>query len=126
VKYIFTDEACRPAGHYSQAVLHNGMIYISGQLAVDKNGVKYFDSIGKETEVALSNLDAILREGGSQKELVLKTTVYVSDISHWDEVDKVYSNYFGDHKPARAVVPTKELHHGFRVEIEAIAAVKEK
>lgn len=125
MQYINTKEACQPAGHYSQAVTHNGLIYISGQLAVDKDGVKHFENIQKETEVALANLDAILKESGSERELVLKTTVYVSDISLWGEVNKVYSEFFGSHKPARAVVPTRELHYGFRVEIEAIAAVKE-
>lgn len=125
MQYVNTKEACQPAGHYSQAVTHNGLIFISGQLAVDKNGEKHFDSIQKETKIALANLDAILKESNSERGLVLKTTVYVSDISLWSEVNKVYSEFFGNHKPARAVVPTRKLHYGFRVEIEAVAAIKE-
>ncbi len=124
MKYVNTDKACQPAGHYSQATVYNGMVFVSGQLAVDKDGNKHFDSITKETEVALANLDAILEEAGSNKDLVLKTTIYVSDISLWDEVNRVYSDYFGSHKPARAVVPTRDLHYGFHVEIEAVAAVR--
>ena len=69
-------------------------------------------------------LEAILQASGSSIKSVLKTTVYVSDITLWSRVNQVYAQFFGEHKPARAVVPTRELHFGFQVEIEAVAAVE--
>ena len=124
MKIIFTEKAPNPGGHYSQAVVHNGLIYISGQLPFDPDtGEKVVESIEAQTECVLRNLTAILEAAGSRIEQVLKTTVYVSDITLWGRVNQVYASFFGHHKPARAVVPTKDLHHGFLIELEAIAAV---
>lgn len=124
MNYISTNNALRAAGHYSQAILHNDLVFISGQLSVNPDtGEKEFGSIEEETERALKNIELILKEAGSNKNLVLKTTVFIPDISLWDKVNRVYRDFFGDHKPARSVVPTKDLHFGFKVEIEAIAAI---
>ena len=123
---VVTRRAPKPAGHYAQAVVHGGIVYVSGQLAVDpETGEKRLGSIEEQTKQALSNVAAILGAAGSSLDRVLKTTVYVSDISLWGRVNAVYAEVFGAHRPARAVVPTKELHYGFLVEIEAIAAVEE-
>lgn len=81
-------------------------------------------SIEEQTERALRNVEAILEAAGSSLSQVLKTTIYVSDIALWDRVNAVYARFFGDHRPARAVVPTRELHFGFQIEIEAIASVE--
>ena len=77
----------------------------------------------KQTEQVLANLAAILAAAGSGLDRVLKTTVYITDIGLWDRVNAVYGQVFGDHRPARAVVPVRELHFGFMVEIEAVAVV---
>jgi 2-iminobutanoate/2-iminopropanoate deaminase len=121
---ISTPDAPQPAGHYAQAIVHNGLVYVSGQLPVDPTtGDKRLGSIEEQAEQALKNVAAILKAAGSDLGHVLKTTVYVSDISLWGRVNAVYATFFGDHRPARAVVPTRELHYGFQVEIEAIAAI---
>ena len=121
---VSTPDAPRPAGHYAQAVVHNGLVYVSGQLPVDPaSGEVRLGSIEEQAEQALKNVAAILRAAGSDPGHVLKTTVYVSDISLWGRVNAVYVAFFGDHRPARAVVPTRELHDGFQVEIEAVAAI---
>jgi len=102
-------------------------VYVSGQLPIDpQTGDKRIGSIEEQTEQALRNLAAILRACGSSPALVVKTTVYISDISLWDRVNAVYARFFGEHRPARAVVPTRELHFGFQVEIEAIAALEDE
>jgi 2-iminobutanoate/2-iminopropanoate deaminase len=80
-------------------------------------------SIEEQTEQALKNLAQVLKEANSDLSRVIKTTVYISDIKFWDRVNEVYGRLFGAHRPARSIVPTKELHYGFQVEIEAIAAV---
>jgi 2-iminobutanoate/2-iminopropanoate deaminase len=124
MRRVVTINAPRPAGHYSQAMVHNDLVYVSGQLPiVPETGEKILGPIEEQTVQVLKNLSAILKAAKSNLKRVLKTTVYVSDISLWDKVNAVYKEFFGDHRPARAVVPTRDLHFGFQIEIEAIAAV---
>ena len=124
MKVIETRNAPTPAGHYSQAVIHNDVLYISGQLPIEpQTGDRVSGSIEAQTRQVLANVGAILEAAGSSRDKVLKATVYISDMSLWGEVNSVYAEFFGDHRPARAVVPTRELHHGFLIEMEAVAAV---
>jgi 2-iminobutanoate/2-iminopropanoate deaminase len=123
IKRIYTPNAPKPGGHYSQATVYNGLVFVAGQLSIDpKTGEKKLGSIEEQTEQALSNVHAILEAAGSDWSRVLKMTVYVSDINLWDAVNKVYSRVLGEHRPARAVIPTGDLHYGVLIEIEAIAA----
>ena len=126
MKSISTDNAAAPAGHYSQGVVHGGLIFVSGQLAIDPaTGERRLGSVEEQTEQALKNVAAIVEAAGGRRDTVLKTTIYVSDVELWPRVNETYARFFGDHKPARAVVPTRDLHFGFQVEIEAIAAAGE-
>jgi 2-iminobutanoate/2-iminopropanoate deaminase len=126
MKTISTPRAPTPAGHYSQAIVHGGLVYVAGQLAIEPTtGEKRLGAIEEQTEQVLRNVAAILEAAGSDLAHVLKTTVYIADISLWPRVNAVYAQFFGEHRPARAVVPTRDLHYGFLVEIEAIAAVRE-
>lgn len=125
MKTIKTPKAPIPGGHYSQAIVHNGMVYVSGQLPIIAGtGEKVVGSVEQQTEQVLKNVAAILEAAGSGLDHVIKTTIYIANIKLWDKVNTIYAKYFGDHRPARAVVPTKALHHGFLVEIEAIATLK--
>ncbi len=120
---VHTQDAPAPAGHYSQAVVYNGLVFVAGQLAVDpRTGERRLGSIEEQTEQALRNVEAILKAAGSDLSRVLKMTVYVSDIELWGRVNETYARVLGEHRPARAVIPTRELHHGFLVEIDAVAA----
>ena len=124
IQLIHTPTAPTPAGHYSQAVVHAGLAYVAGQLAIDPaTGEHRKETLREEAGQVLTNLRAILDAAGSSMDRVLKVTVYVTDIALWGELNEVYAEHFGDHRPARAVVPVRDLHHGFRVELEAIAAV---
>ena len=124
MKIIYTENAPNPGGHYSQGIVHNGLVYISGQLPVNpQTGEKVLDSIEAQTAQAIENVKAIVEAAGSSLNQILKTTVYISDISLWDRVNTEYAKHFGEHRPVRAVVPTKDLHFGFQIEIEAVAAV---
>ena len=125
MKIIETPNAPLPAGHYSQGIVHGGLVFVSGQLPVDpETGEKVTGSVEEETDRALRNVAAVLEAAGSGLHRVIKTTVYVSDITLWDRVNQVYARHFGEHRPARAVVPTKALHFGFHVEIEAVGVVE--
>jgi 2-iminobutanoate/2-iminopropanoate deaminase len=124
MREVYSPNAPKPAGHYSQAVIHDNIIYVSGQLPIDPaTGQKRLGSIEEQTEQALKNLAEIIKAAGSGINKVIKTTVYISDIQLWDRVNEVYGKFFGEHRPARAVVPIKNLHFGFDIEIEAIASL---
>jgi 2-iminobutanoate/2-iminopropanoate deaminase len=125
IALIQTPNAPTPAGHYSQATVHNGVVYVAGQLAIDPvTGERMLGSIEEQTERTLRNVEAILVAAGSDLAHLLKVTVYIADIAQWAAVNGVYARILGAHRPARAIVPTRELHHGFLVEIDAIAAVR--
>ncbi|NJJ59197.1 MULTISPECIES: RidA family protein [unclassified Pseudomonas] len=119
---IHSPHAAPPGGHYSQAVAHGGVLYVSGQLPVRANGEH---NVGQpfavQASIALDNLVAILGEAGLSPRDLLKVTVYVVGIEHWPAFDQIYARYLGEHKPARAVVPVPVLHHGYLIEIDAVA-----
>ncbi len=113
-----------PKGHYSQGIVHNGLVYVSGQLPMDM--VKWEPVVGgieEQTEVALRNVEAVLHAAGSSLDQVIQMTIYISDGEYWAKVNEVFARIMGDHRPARAIVPVKDLHFGLGIEIQAIAAV---
>ncbi|MBN6185480.1 RidA family protein [Aneurinibacillus sp. BA2021] len=121
---IFEVGNLKANGHYALATVHNNTVYVSGQFAIDPiTREKKFGTIEEETLQALQNVAAILKEAGSCKNQIVRMTLYIPDIALWDRVDKVYREFFGEHKPARSVVPTNELHFGFKIEIDAIAYI---
>jgi len=123
ITHVHTQDAPAPGGHYSQAVVYNGLVFVAGQLAIDpRTGEKRLGSIEEQTEQALKNVSEILKAANSDLSRVLKMTVYVSDIGLWGRVNEVYARVLGEHRPARAVIPTRELHYGFLIEIDAVAA----
>ena len=127
IKRITTNNAPAPAGHYSQATVYNGLVFVAGQLSIDPaTGAHKTGPIEEQTELALNNVHAILKAAGSDWSRVLKMTAYVADINLWDAVNKVYARILGEHRPARAVIPTGALHHGFLIEIDAVAATDQK
>lgn len=113
----------QPKGHYSPGIEHNGLIYVSGQLPMSLDTREPFTgSIEEQTELALRNVEAVLHAAGSDLTRVLQFTIYVSDMELWGAVNAKYAEVMGDHRPARAIVPVKELHFGTQIEIQAIAS----
>ena len=123
VEIVLTAAAPKPAGHYSQAVCHGDLVFVSGQLPVTLEGKIAADqSFEDQARLALKNLLAIVRGAGSSPERVLKVTVFLAGVEYWPQFNAVYAEAFGTAKPARSVVPVPALHYGCLVEIEAIAA----
>ncbi len=122
---IQTETAPQAIGPYSQAVVHNGMVYASGQIPLDpatNNLVE--DEITAQTIRVLENLKAVLTAAGSSLESVVKTTVYLRDMDEFPQMNDVYGKYFTSHWPARATVQAAKLPKNVRVEIDCIAAVE--
>ncbi|MBI9036627.1 MAG: RidA family protein [Bacteroidales bacterium] len=113
-------------GHYSQCIHHNGILYLSGQLPIDPITKSVPKTIEDQADLALKNVELILSEAGSSKHQVLQMRVYISNIAFWDKVNERYSAFFEDHKPVRSIIPTRELHFGCLIEIEATAILSNK
>jgi len=112
-------------GHYAPGVISGGMLYVSGQLPVDHSTGKIVEGgVLAHAEMAIGNLKTVVETAGLSLDNVVQCRVYIPDVAYWDEVNAVYAKFFGDHKPARAVVPSRELHHGALVEIEAVAEME--
>lgn len=121
---IATENAPRPAGHYSQGIVHNGLVFVAGQLPHDPaNPDAPAGDIEHQTERALRNVEAVLKAAGSSLDQLLSVTIYVTDIAMWPRVNATFAHVMGNHRPARAVVPVPNLNRGYRIEIQAIAAV---
>lgn len=124
MKMISTSNAPQPAGHYSQAIVCGGVVYVAGQLASDPQSPDQDPGdAGEQTRRALGNVSAILEAAGSGLDHVLHMTIYVTDIGLWEDVNAVYAEVMEDHKPARAIIPVGELHGPYLVEIQATAAL---
>jgi 2-iminobutanoate/2-iminopropanoate deaminase len=111
-----------PKGHYSPGIEHHGIVYVSGQLPMTLDTREPVTGpIEEQTELALRNVEAVLNAAGSSLDRVMQMTIYVSDMELWGKVNETYARVMGDHRPARAIVPVKELHFGTQIEIQAIA-----
>ncbi len=114
----------RPGGHYSHAVVANGMVYLAGQLPITPAGEKLVDApFARQVEQVLANVRTLLEASGSGIDRLVHVRVYLDDIANWPEFNALYAHWAGESKPARAIVPTGPLHFGLKVEVEAVAVV---
>ena len=121
---ISTPRAPTPAGHYAQAVVHNGTAYVSGILPWDPDDpTAPFGDMTDQTRRVMQSLTAILEEAGSGLEHLLQVTIFVTDLEGWGAVNEVFAEFLGDHRPSRAVVPVLPLKRNAGLELMAIAAV---
>ncbi|HEX5054767.1 MAG TPA: RidA family protein [Planctomycetota bacterium] len=113
-----------PGGHYSHAVAAGGFVFVSGQLPIGPDGSKDpTRPIEEQVRLALANVREALAAAGADLHQVVKVTAYLTTEDHWAAFNAVYAEFFGDHRPARAVVPVSPLHYGFLVEVDAVAFV---
>lgn len=124
-KTLHTDKAPAAIGPYSQAVIHNGFLFTAGQIAIDPaTGQVVAGDVVAQTERVLANLKAILDNAGATWNDVVKTTVFLHDMSDFPAVNEAYARALGDARPARSTVQVSALPRNVLVEIEAIAAVR--
>ena len=122
----FTSNAPAAGGHYAQAIKHAGLIYVSGQLPVAPDGSHHPEAeFDEQARQAIRNLIAVIEAAGASVANLLMVTVYIVDVANWPRFNAVYAQMLGDVRPARSVVPVPELHYGYLVEIDAIAACKD-
>jgi len=123
VETIIAEGAPPAIGPYSHAASANGMLYVSGCLAMDKEANFVGGNAEEQATLVLSNLETVLKAGGCSKSNVVKIVIFLEDMKDFADVNKIYANFFGDHKPARSCVAVAQLPLGAKVEIEAIAAL---
>ena len=122
---IYSNNAPKPIGPYSQAIKHGNMIFISGQIAMDyQNSNIINENIAEETETVMKNIKSILKESGCNFQNIVKCSIFLSDMNLFDEVNKIYSKYFSHPFPARETVEVSKLPKNANVEISAIAITK--
>ena len=120
MEFVLTENAPAPGGHYSQAVKANGFVFVAGQLPIRLEGGMP-EGVTAQARQALQNVAAILEGAGSSLDRVVNVTVYLSDIAHWPEVNAVYTEVFGSHRPARTMAVSPQLHFGALVELQVVA-----
>ena len=124
LKAVSTSNAPAAIGPYSQAIVAGGFIYVSGQLPIDPStGVFVEGGIKEQTRQSLTNAQAILREAGADLDCVVKTTVFLSDIANFAQMNEVYAQFFTAPFPARSAVAVRDLPKDALVEIEVVAVL---
>jgi len=113
-----------PGGHYSPGVVAAGLLFVSGQLPIAADGTRLSGAdFATQVRQVLANVDAVLAARALTRERLVQVRAYLVDIADWAPFNALYAEWIGPHRPARAVVPVPALHHGLRIELEAIAAV---
>lgn len=126
MRRIHSDGATEPHGHYVQAIEHQGTVFVSGLLGNSRDEHRAVDrDIETQASHCLDQLEAILAAAGSRLDHVLKLNLFVAAIEQWPRVDALCARRFGDHRPARIVVPCGQMRYGSAIEIDAVAAVVE-
>jgi 2-iminobutanoate/2-iminopropanoate deaminase len=125
LEIVTTDRAPSAIGPYSQAIVCDGWVYCSGQVALDpKTGQLVGKDVTEQTDRALQNLRGVLEAAGASLERVVKTTVFLADMADFQAMNEVYARHFGEHRPARATVQAAGLPRAARVEIECVARTR--
>lgn len=123
-KIIHTSEAPEAIGPYSQAVVHNNMVYCSGQIGLDPDTMEFVgDDIASQARQVMDNLKAVLEEAGSGFDKVIKCSIFLDDMSNFNTVNEIYGGFFQEEPPARETVAVKTLPKNCKVEIGCIAYI---
>ncbi|WP_074406852.1 RidA family protein [Aquimarina megaterium] len=120
-----TENKSKNGPHLSPWMEHNGVLYLSGQIGMNKVTKEIPEGIEAQTKLVLQNIENTLKEAGSTKNHILRNDIFLSDIAHWEMVNEIYSNFFGEFKSARMVVGNTEMYGGCLIEITTTATTVE-
>lgn len=123
IKTIHTKHAPEAIGPYSQAIVANGFVFCSGQIGLNPSTGELAGGIEIQTRQVMDNLTSVLKGAGTDLSFVVKTTIYLKNVSDFPTVNSIYGQYFSDHKPARATVEASNLPKGALIEVDAIAVL---
>lgn len=122
---VHSDRAPAAVGPYSQAIVCGGMLYTSGQIALDPDsGNMVGEDVGTQTRQVLKNLQAVLNAAGCTQQNIVKATIYLTDMADFSEVNTIYAEWLGSHRPARSTVQVAALPLQARVEIDLVACLR--
>jgi putative endoribonuclease L-PSP len=124
MKIINTQKAPAAIGPYVQGVIHGNTVFVSGQLGIDMSTNELAENVEKQARCSLKNMSEILKEAGTDKSKVLKTTIFLKNMSDFAVVNEVYAEFFEGKNPARSCIEVAALPKGGLVEIECIAAIE--
>ncbi len=123
IQNVQTSNAPAAIGPYSQAMIANGMVFTSGQIALTPSGEMVEGDVNAQCIQVIANLKAVLEAAGSSFDKVIKTTIFLADMDDFTAVNAIYGEAFGNHKPSRSTVAVKTLPKNALVEIDAIALI---
>ncbi len=127
MKITATDSAPKAVGPYSQAISCNGILYCAGQIPLDPITMQIVEGgIEEQAKQVLKNIDAVLQASGTEKNKVIKTTVFLEDMNDFPKMNTIYEEFFGYHKPARSTIQVAKLPKDALIEIEVIASTLNK
>lgn len=121
MKYIHTDKAPKAVGPYTQAIKSHDLLFLSGQIGIDPETGTLVEGLAAQTHQIIKNISAVLEEAGADLADIVKTTIFLTDIEDYKQVNEIYGSYFSEHKPARSAVAVAALPAGALIEIECIA-----
>ncbi len=121
MKFIQTDKAPAAIGPYSQAIGFGDLVFTSGQIGLTPKGVLVEGGVKEQAKQVLTNLSEVLKSSGSSLSQVVKTTIFLADMNDFAEVNEIYAQFFGNHKPVRSTVAVKTLPLNVDIEIDAVA-----
>ncbi|MFW6120491.1 MAG: RidA family protein [Petrotogales bacterium] len=125
LREVKTEKAPLPVGHYSQGIINNNLLFVSGQIPLDPSTGTLNEDFEAACKQALNNVMAVVEAGGSSLNQIINLKIYITDISLFSQVDRIFKHYFGDHRPTRAVIGVSELPKNAPIEIEATATVED-
>lgn len=125
LREVKTEKAPLPVGHYCQGIINDNFLFVSGQIPLDPSTGSLKEDLNDACKQALNNVLAVVEEGGSSLKQIINVKIYLTDISLFSQVDRIFKQYFGDHKPTRAVIGVSELPKNALIEIEATATVED-
>lgn len=124
IETLYTNLAPTPAGHYSQAVISNGFVFLSGQLPlIPGEGCTMPEGIQAQTRQVFANIEAILQKADTDLNALVNVQIFIPDLRLWEDVNQIYQHSLGEHKPARTVIPCGLLHYGALIEVNAVAVL---